>query len=145
MATDDTNANGVVTFSLDPGSYLVCEYSQRTSPATTGRDQSQPSDPKNTNTCGGSRRRAPASDGYTVKVTSNGTFPSASTYYQFGNYQRVKVQVNKTVDGGAVPTGKTFSFELRKNASTDPNGVNGGFGTLDRHGQYHRSRQLDHR
>jgi hypothetical protein len=96
--TATTNASGEATFSnLDTtvsGSptYKVCEVQQ------SGWVNSDP---------GGNG--APCKSG--IVVTKNGT-----TTVQFGNYQRIKIQVNKTVDGGPVPAGKTFTFTIRKGA-----------------------------
>ena len=54
----------------------------------------------------------------------------ATTTVRLGNFQRIKIQINKTLDQLPVPAGKTFQFSIRKDASTNPAGVNGGFGTV---------------
>jgi hypothetical protein len=131
VATQDTDANGQANFSLDPGTYLICELAQRTTPATDGWVESQPSVAGTTcSTLSGTN----AADGYPVTVTSHAVLPSASTSYEFGNYQPVKVQVTKTVLGGAIPAGVSFTFNLRSGAVPDPAGPNAGFGTLIAHG-----------
>jgi hypothetical protein len=109
-----TNASGQVTFTgvettVNGGTYWVCEVLQ------SGWVNSDPG---------------------AASVTANGKCKAVTvakdqtTTVRLGNFQRIKVQVNKTLDGLAVPAGKTFSFSIRKDASTNPGGVNGGFGTV---------------
>jgi hypothetical protein len=69
-------------------------------------------------------------------VTANGKCKAVTvtkdqtTTVRLGNFQRIKIQVNKTLDQLPVPAGRTFQFSIRKDASTNPAGVNGGFGTV---------------
>jgi hypothetical protein len=111
---DTTDSNGEVTFSgldttVNGATYWVCEVLQA---------EWVNSDP-------GAASVTPNGKCKAVTVSKN-----ATTTVRLGNFQRIKVQVNKTLDGGPVPVGKTFTFSIRKNASTNPGGVNGGFGTV---------------
>ena len=109
-----TNAIGEVTFTgvettLNGGTYWVCEVLQ------AGWVNSDPG---------------------AASVTANGKCKAVTvakdttTTTRLGNFQRIGIQVNKTLDGGPVPAGRTFQFSIRKDASTNPGGVNGGFGTV---------------
>jgi len=109
-----TNASGEVTFTgldttVNGTTYWVCEVLQA---------DWHNSDPGAASVSANSPCNA-------VTVTKD-----ATTTVQLGNYQRIKVQVNKTLDQGPVPAGKTFQFSIRKDATTNPAGVNGGLGTV---------------
>jgi hypothetical protein len=109
-----TDANGEVSFpnldtTVNGATYWVCEVLQA---------EWVNSDP-------GAASVTPNGKCKAVTVAKN-----ATTTVKLGNFQRIEVQVNKTLDGGPVPVGKTFQFSIRKNASTNPGGVNGGFGTV---------------
>jgi hypothetical protein len=112
--TGSTSASGSVTFSglntnVGGSTYWVCEVQQ------AGWVNS---DPGGTSVSG------------LAPCKSTTVSKDATSQVVFGNFQRVKIQVDKTLDGGAVPNGITFQFSIRKDASTNPNGTNGGFGTV---------------
>ena len=109
-----TNASGEVTFAgvettVNGGTYWVCEVQQ------AGWVNSDPN----------SASVSPNGKCKAVTVAKDTT-----TTVRFGNFQRIGVQVNKTLDQLPVPAGRTFQFSIRKDASTNPGGVNGGFGTV---------------
>ena len=94
-----TTAGGELVFAnLDTGTYRVCEVLK------TGWVNS---DPGTAQPCKGS-----------ISVTKNGT-----TTVELGNYQRTKIQINKTVSGGAIPTGTVFQFQIREGASVTSDGT----------------------
>ncbi|MFZ2501215.1 MAG: hypothetical protein WAW88_00890 [Nocardioides sp.] len=96
--TATTGADGTATFAaLDTGTYTVCEVT---------KDGWFASLPRQTQPC------------VTVTVTKNGTVAAT-----FGNYRKGRIQVNKTFDLGPVPTGRTYTFEIRSGASTTAMGT----------------------
>ena len=68
----------------------------------------------------------------------------ATTTVRLGNFQRIKIQVNKTLDQLRVPAGKTFQFSIRKDTSTNPADANGGSGSGGHAQCGHRSGQHHH-
>jgi hypothetical protein len=96
--TATTGADGTALFdNVDTGSYTVCEVTQAGWNASLPR-QSQP--------C------------ITVTVTKN-----ATATVTFGNYRKGRISVVKTFDGGPVPTGKTYTFQILSGASTTSAGT----------------------
>ena len=109
-----TDANGSVSFpgietTVNGASYWVCEVLQA---------DWVNSDPGASSVSANGRCKA-------VTVAKD-----ATTTVRLGNFQRIKIQVNKTLDQLRVPAGKTFQFSIRKDASTNPADANGGFGTV---------------
>ena len=109
--TQTTDANGLTSFTLKPGStYSICEIN---------KTDWVNSDPGGSTLC---------------KTTATIVSGTATTQLKYGNYQPVKIQVTKTVLGGAIPAGVTFTFNIRSGAVPDPAGQNGGFGIKIAHG-----------
>jgi hypothetical protein len=87
---------GLATFSnIDTGTYSVCEVLQ------ANWFNSQPGPVTSTKPC------------QSVTITENTT--STKT---FGNFQKVKIKVTKTVNGGPLGPNDTFTFTLRQGATT---------------------------
>ncbi len=98
-----TGANGQAALgSFDTDTYWVCEVTK------SGWVNSQPGSASVSN-------KAPC-----VSITVTKDSSSTAT---FGNYQRTKIQVNKTVSNGPVPDGVTFQFQIREGASTTSQGT----------------------
>ena len=85
FVSDTTDANGLYSFSLNPGNYVVCEVLQAT------WIQSEPAGPDECSATG------LGADGYAITVTSG----SSDTDNEFGNYQNATISGMKFKDADA--------------------------------------------
>ena len=112
-------ALGYYEFTLNPGKYIVCEDTM-----SSAWRQSKPANTK----CDAGSGLEPG--GHAFTITSGSVHPNND----FGNYQPVKVRVNKTVSGGVPPAGVVFDFQIREGASTVGQGTLVAHATTDANG-----------
>jgi hypothetical protein len=104
------NTTGDWSISLPPGDYVICEVIGD----QTGWSQSVPDNTR----CDGINTGtdpALADGGFAVAIQSSDTTTNVDK--DFANYERVRIKVNKTVNG-TIPLPQAFTFKILQGAST---------------------------